>query len=126
MITPASLQQNLIVCRFRSNLSEKRLKNCSQWAVRCEILTKNPHAGEIGEGENDLCLLKRNKTKSSHTDEIGKGESDVHLLSGMKNENVQNDSVQYKGYSVIGVTTVERGDCNYDSNSLFLYIRQLL
>ncbi len=38
----------------------------------------------------------------------------------------ENESVQYNGYNLIGVTTVERGDGNYDSTSLFLYIRQLL
>ncbi len=48
------------------------------------------------------------------------------MSSGVKNENVQNYSVQYKGYNLIGVTTVGRGDGNYDSTSLFLYIRQLL
>jgi hypothetical protein len=46
--------------------------------------------------------------------------------TGVKNESVQNYSVQYKGYNLIGVTTVERGDGTYDSTSLFLYIRQLL
>jgi hypothetical protein len=46
--------------------------------------------------------------------------------TGVKNESVQNYSVQYKGYNLIGVTTVERGDGSYDSTSLFLYIRQLL
>jgi hypothetical protein len=39
---------------------------------------------------------------------------------------VKNESVQYNGYNLIGVTTVESGDGNYDSTSLFLYIRQLL
>ncbi len=39
---------------------------------------------------------------------------------------VKNESVQYNGYNLIGVTTVERGDGNYDSTGLFLYIRQLL
>jgi hypothetical protein len=64
-------------------------------------------------------LLKQNKAKSSHTGEISEGESDVRFLSGVKNESVQNYSVQYKGYNLIGVTTVERGDGNYDSTSLF-------
>jgi hypothetical protein len=58
---------------------------------------KNPYAGEMGEGESDV-----------------------------KNESIQNYSVQYNGYNLIGVTTVERGDGSYDSTSLFLYIRQLL
>jgi hypothetical protein len=84
------------------------------------------HAGEIGEGENDVFLLKRNKAKYSHTGEIGEGESDVRLLSGMKNESVQNYSVRYEGYNLIRVTTVERGDSSSDSTSLFLNIRQLL
>ncbi len=57
-------------------------------------------------------LVEAKKTKNSHTGEIGKGESD--LLSGVKN-----GSVQYKGYNLIGVTTVERGDGSYDSTSLF-------
>jgi hypothetical protein len=35
-------------------------------------------------------------------------------------------SVQYNGYNLIGVTTVERGDGSYDSTSLFLYISRLL
>ncbi len=35
-------------------------------------------------------------------------------------------SVQYNGYNLIGVTTVERGDGSYDSTSLFLYINRLL
>ncbi len=35
-------------------------------------------------------------------------------------------SVQYNGYNLIGVTTVERGDGSYDSTDLFLYIRQLI
>ncbi len=64
-------------------------------------------------------MLKQNKVKSSHTGEISKGESDVRFLSGVKNESLQNYSVQYKGYNLIGVTTVERGDSNYDSTSLF-------
>ncbi len=37
----------------------------------------------------------------------------------MKNNGVQNYSVQYNGYNLIGVTTVERGDGSYDSTSLF-------
>ncbi len=37
---------------------------------------------------------------------------------------VKNESVQYNGYNLIGVTTVERGDGNYDSTSLFLYIHK--
>jgi hypothetical protein len=41
------------------------------------------------------------------------------LASGVKNESVQNYSVQYNGFNLIGVTTVERGDGNYDSTSLF-------
>ncbi len=32
----------------------------------------------------------------------------------MENEGVQNYNVQYKGYNLIGVTTVERGDGSYD------------
>ncbi len=43
----------------------------------------------------------------------------MRFLSGVKNESVQNYSVQYKGYNLIRVTTVERGDSNYDSTSLF-------
>ena len=35
-------------------------------------------------------------------------------------------SVQYNGYNLVGVTTVERGDGSYDSTSLFLYISRLL
>ncbi len=62
-------------------------------------------------------LVEAKRTKNSHTGEIGKGESD--LLSGVKNGSVQNYSVQYKGYNLIGVTTVERGDGSYDSTSLF-------
>jgi hypothetical protein len=46
--------------------------------------------------------------------------------TGVKNEGVQNYSVRYKGYNLIGVTTVERGDGSYDSTSLFLCIRWLL
>jgi hypothetical protein len=64
-------------------------------------------------------LLKRNKTKNSHAGEIGEGESNVRLLSGVKNESVQNYSVQCKGYNLIGVTTVERGNGSYDSTGLF-------
>ncbi len=37
----------------------------------------------------------------------------------MKNKSVQNYSVQYNGYNLIGVTTVERGDGSYDNTSLF-------
>jgi hypothetical protein len=80
--------------------------------------TKNPHAGEIGERESDVRLLKRNEAKNSHVGEIGEGESDVRLLPGWR-MSVQNYSVQYKGYNLIGVTTVERGDGSYDSTSLF-------
>ncbi len=32
---------------------------------------------------------------------------------------VEKYSVQYKGYNLIGVTTVEKGDGSYDSTSLF-------
>jgi hypothetical protein len=46
--------------------------------------------------------------------------------AGMKNEGVQNYSVQYKGYNLVGVTTVERGGGSNDSTIFFLYIRQLL
>jgi hypothetical protein len=46
--------------------------------------------------------------------------------TGVKNKSVQNNSEQYNGYNLIGVTTVERGDGNYDSTGLFLYIRRLL
>jgi hypothetical protein len=38
---------------------------------------KNPYAGKIGKRENDVRLLKQNKTKSSHAGEIGEGESDM-------------------------------------------------
>jgi hypothetical protein len=63
----------------------------------CTRQKKQTQAGEIGEGENVIWLLKRNKAKSSHIGEIGKGENDVRLLSGVKNESVHNYSVQYKG-----------------------------
>jgi hypothetical protein len=46
--------------------------------------------------------------------------------TSVKNECTQGDSVQYKGYNLIGITTVERGDSNYDSTGLFKYIRRLL
>ncbi len=49
----------------------------------------------------------------------------MRLLSGVKNESVQNYSVQHKGYNLIGVTTVKRGDGSNDSTDVFLYIRQL-
>ncbi len=39
--------------------------------------------------------------------------------TGVKNKNVQKYSVQYNGYNLIGVTTVERGDGSYDSTNLF-------
>ncbi len=39
--------------------------------------------------------------------------------AGVKNEGVQNYSVQYKGYNLIGVTTVERGDDSYASTIFF-------
>jgi hypothetical protein len=39
--------------------------------------TKNPHVGEIGEGESDVRLLKRNNTKNPYAGEMGEGESDV-------------------------------------------------
>jgi hypothetical protein len=42
-----------------------------------EKSSKNPHAGEIGERENNVCFLKRNKVKNSHVGKIGEGESDV-------------------------------------------------
>ena len=61
---------------------------------------KNPHVGEISEGES-ACGVKNECTELLY-------------------------SVQHNGYNLIGVTTVERGDGNYDSTSLFLYIRQLL
>jgi hypothetical protein len=48
------------------------------------------------------------------------------IEAGVKNKTVQNYSVEYNGYNLIGVTTVERGNGNYDSTGLFLYIRQLL
>jgi hypothetical protein len=38
---------------------------------------------------------------------------------------VPNYSVQYNGYNLVGITTVERNG-SYDSTSLFLYIRQLI
>ncbi len=41
------------------------------------------------------------------------------LVAGVKNECVQNYSVQYNGYNLVGVTTVEKGDGSYDSTSLF-------
>ncbi len=41
------------------------------------------------------------------------------IVASVKNESVQNHSVQYNGYNLIGVTTVERGDGSYDSTSLF-------
>jgi hypothetical protein len=42
--------------------------------------TKNPHVGEIGEGESDVCLLKQNNMKNPYAGEIGEGESDVRLM----------------------------------------------
>ena len=39
--------------------------------------------------------------------------------NSVKNKSVQNYSVQYNGYNLIGVTTVERGDGSYDSTGLF-------
>ncbi len=71
---------------------------------------KKPHAGEIGEGENDLCLLNRNKAKSSHTGEIGKGESDVHLLSGVKNESVQYNGTTWSGSLLLKEATAAMTD----------------
>ena len=59
------------------------------------------------------CTL-RNTMETVHVGEICEGES------------VQNYSVQYNGYNLIGVTTVERGDGSHDNTSLFLNIRQLL
>ena len=64
--------------------------------------------------------------KHSHAGEIGEGESDVRCAVETSVENEKMYSVQYNGYNLIGVTTVERGDGSYDSTSLFLYIRQLL
>ncbi len=54
-------------------------------------------------------LAKLAKENNSHVGEIGEGP-------------VKNKSVQYNGYNLIGVTTVERGDGSYDSTSLCLYI----
>jgi hypothetical protein len=53
-------------------------------------------------------------------------ERETGLVAGVKNESVLNYSVQYNGYKLVGVTTVERGDGSYDSTSLFLYISRLL
>jgi hypothetical protein len=58
--------------------------------------------------------------------EIGEGDSMCAVEAGVKNEGVQNYSVQYKGYNLFGVTTVERGGGSNDSTIFFLYIRQLL
>ncbi len=57
---------------------------------------------------------------------LAKERATCAVETGVKNESVQNYSVQYNGYNLIGVTTVERGDGSYDSTSLFLYIRRLL
>jgi hypothetical protein len=57
---------------------------------------------------------------------LAKERATCTVETGMKNKSVQNYSVQHNGYNLIGVTTVERGDGNYDSTGLFLYIRQLL
>ncbi len=54
---------------------------------------------------------------------LAKERATCAVETGVKNEMY---SVQYNGYNLIGVTTVERGDGSYDSTSLFLYIRQLL
>jgi hypothetical protein len=43
-------------------------------------MTKNLHVGEIGEGESNVSLLRRNNTKNPYVGEIGEGESDVRLF----------------------------------------------
>jgi hypothetical protein len=49
------------------------------------------------------------------------------LVASVKNECTELQySVQYNGYNLIGVTTVERGNGSYDSTNLFLFISQLL
>ncbi len=39
--------------RYTAKWHERKNKNCSRWAVHCEM---NPLAGEIGEGESDVRL----------------------------------------------------------------------
>ncbi len=99
VITPASLQQNWIVCRFQSKIRAKMLKgknkNCSRWAAHCKIIWKI------------FTLAKLAKERA------------MFSCWSMKNESVENYSVQYNGYNLIGVTTVERGDGNYASTGLF-------
>ncbi len=51
---------------------------------------------------------------------LAKERATCAVETGVKNESVQcTVYVQYNGYNLIGVTTVERGDGSYDSTSLF-------
>jgi hypothetical protein len=56
---------------------------------------KNPHVGEISEGES-ACGVKNECTELLY-------------------------SVQHNGYNLIGVTTVERGDGNYSMTVLVYF-----
>jgi hypothetical protein len=72
------------------------------------------------------CTLQNNNERASRWRNWRRRELRALVETGVKTESVQNYSVQYKGYNLIGVTTVERGDGSYDSPSLFLYTRRLL
>jgi hypothetical protein len=65
------------------------------------------------------CTLRSNNKKSSRWRNWRRRERRGLVETGARNESVQGDSVQYKGYNLIGVTTVERGDGSYDSTGLF-------
>ncbi len=75
-------QKNERLETSKRNLSEKRLLSCSHWSVHC----------------------KRYRQKS-----LTKAKDRATCAGNCQCVSVQKYSVQYKGYKLIGVTTVEGG-----------------
>jgi hypothetical protein len=84
VVAKANFQQRKTkkkICGFLSGIvSEKRLLSCSQWSARCRIGMKT-----------SLTKAKERATSACSCRRVS----------------VQRNSVQYKGYNLIGVTTVE-------------------